>query len=102
MVRTPGQDLYERSDASVAWDDLPIATKAAFERDAIHSPTHDHPVIEVLGSDLDSTMTLVGESGGLSSIYEIGGLSMGLLVVETEHGFVHLDPDEHYAVLDPT
>ena len=53
-----------------------------------------------LGTLLDSGDTLVGESGGHSQIYEVNPSSSlpGLLAVETEHGFLYLDPDEEYTV----
>lgn len=64
--------------------------------------THDYPTRLVLGDDLNGSMTLVGESGGLSSIYSVSPSSSlpGLLVVETEHGPLYLDPDMEYDVLD--
>lgn len=64
--------------------------------------THEHATRLVAGSDLDDTMTLVGESGGLSSIYETSNSSAmpGLVRLETEHGPLYLDPDEEYPVLD--
>ena len=62
---------------------------------------HDYKVRSLLGSQLDSTNVLVGESGGLSAIYgtETSSAMPGLLVVETEHGPLYLDPDEEYEVL---
>lgn len=65
------------------------------------SDTHDYDTQLVQGSQLDGTMTLVGESGGLSSIYESSksDLMMGMVVVTTEHGPLYLDPDESYSVL---
>lgn len=65
--------------------------------------THDHPTKQVLGKDLDSTMVLVGQSGGLSAIYETNpsDLAFGMVVVETEHGPLYLDPDEEQTVYDP-
>lgn len=66
------------------------------------SDTHDYDTKPVLGSRLDGTMTLVGESGGLSSIYRVTSSSAmpGLMMVETEHGPLYLDPDLEYDVLD--
>jgi hypothetical protein len=63
--------------------------------------THDHPTTDMLATNLDASMVLVGDSGGLS-IHEIApsSLAPGLLVVTTEHGPLYLDPDHHYAVLD--
>lgn len=62
------------------------------------SDTHDHPTKEVLGKDLDHTMVLVGESGGLSAIYDAKGID--LIDVTTEHGVLNLDPDRAYTVYD--
>jgi len=61
-----------------------------------------HPTRKVRGSDLDNTMVLVGESGGLSAIYDNGPSSAmpGLALVETEHGPLYLDPDQEYDVYD--
>ena len=55
----------------------------------------------VKGRDLDHTHVLVGESGGLCAIYEApkSGMVMGLLNVETEHGFLLLDPDADFEVI---
>lgn len=63
---------------------------------------HEYPYKAVEGSRLDGTMTLIGESGGLSSIYEVKPSSAmpGLLQAETEHGLLYLDPDCEYSVLD--
>lgn len=63
---------------------------------------HDHQTTPVYGRDLNDTHTLVGESGGLSSIYETTGsnLVLGCVVVATEHGPLYLDPDQQYLVLE--
>lgn len=68
------------------------------------SATHNYNIRSILGSELDDTMTLVGESGGLSSIYEVGPSNVmpDLLCVVTEHGFLYLDPETHHDVLDET
>ncbi len=66
--------------------------------------THEYPTRPVNTKDLNSTMVLVGESGGLSAIYEDAEESSamrGLWRVETEHGPLYLDPDEDQDVLDP-
>lgn len=66
--------------------------------------THEHPTKPVNTKLLDSTMVLVGESGGLSAIYENAEPSSsmpGIWRVETEHGPLYLDPDEDQDVLDP-
>jgi len=64
--------------------------------------THDYPVQLVRGKDLDATMVLVGEAGGLAAIYDIKRSSAmpGLLSVETDFGPLMLDPDEEYEVYD--
>lgn len=56
--------------------------------------------MHILGARLNTTMTLVGESGGLSRIYEIqkSDAMPGLLCVTTEHGPLYLDPDEEYPI----
>lgn len=66
------------------------------------SDAHDYPTRLVKGAHLNSTMVLVGESGGLSAIYgnEESSAMPGLLLVETEHGSLYLDPDEEYEVYD--
>lgn len=66
------------------------------------SDTHDYNTKKVPGSDLTNEHVLVGESGGLSAIYESGpsGSMPGFMRVETEHGPLYLDPDEFYDVLD--
>lgn len=63
---------------------------------------HDYPIRQVRGRDLDSTMVLVGESGGLSAIYDgyPSGAMPELRVIETEHGPLYLDPDEDYTIYD--
>jgi len=64
--------------------------------------THDYETRTVRGDQLNGTMTLVGESGGLSSIYEtrMGSLISVLLTVETEHGMLLLDPETEHLVLN--
>lgn len=64
--------------------------------------THDYPTRKVRGKDLDGTMVLVGESGGLSAIYVNSPSSAmpGLTLIETEHGPLYLDPDKEYDVYD--
>ena len=53
-----------------------------------------------LATDLESGDVLVGEAGGKSLIHEVQPSSSipGLLAVETEHGFLYLDPDEEFEV----
>lgn len=66
--------------------------------------THDYPTRPVAALDLTDADTLVGESGGLSSIYEVndGSLLPGFVTVRTEHGPLLLDNDRDvtYPVLD--
>jgi hypothetical protein len=64
--------------------------------------THDRPTRSVLGQDLDHTMVLVWESGGMSAIYESNASSTlpGMRYVKTEHGPLYLDPYDEYLVLD--
>lgn len=64
--------------------------------------THDYATRDMLASEIDDTMVLVGESGGLSAVYESAPSAAlpGLQLVTTEHGPLLLDPDERYAVLD--
>jgi hypothetical protein len=54
------------------------------------------------GTELEPGDTLLGESGGESLIYEINPSSSmpGLLAVETEHGYLYLDPEQDYTVED--
>lgn len=50
------------------------------------------------GRELTDEDVLVGESGGTSAVYEVGASSLvpGLLMVETEHGYLFLDPDSEF------
>ena len=63
--------------------------------------THDYETTPVRGDALDDTMVLVGESGGLSAVYDVGSspFAAGLVAVRTEHGMLHLDPEKEYEVL---
>ena len=65
--------------------------------------THDYDTRPVPGKDLTGEHVLVGESGGLSAVYDCNPSSrvFGLVVVTTEHGHLYLDPDALYQVLDP-
>lgn len=65
--------------------------------------THDYPTKMILAKDLNDTHVLVGESGGLSAVYDSAPSSAmpGLTWVETEHGPLYLDPDHEYAVYNP-
>lgn len=64
--------------------------------------THDYEVRQIKVRDLDSTCVLVGESGGLSAVYNCGTSSVmaGCCVVETEHGSLYMDSDELVEVLN--
>lgn len=57
-------------------------------------------VILKSGKTLESGDMLLGESGGLSMVYEVSISSSipGLLAVETEHGYLYLDPDSEFEV----
>lgn len=64
--------------------------------------THDYNTDTVAAKDVDSSMVLVGESGGLSSVYNNGGKSYameGCISIETEHGTLYVDADEPMLVL---
>jgi hypothetical protein len=52
-------------------------------------------------TELSGEDVLVGECEGLSAIFTVAPSSAmpGLLVVETEHGSLYLDPDESSTVL---
>ncbi len=67
----------------------------------MHNDTHDYETTTVKGSDLNSTHVLVGESGGLSAIYEVhpSSFGFGLLDVRTEHGLLLLDPNAGFEVI---
>ena len=64
--------------------------------------THEYPTKVVQVSRLNSTHVLVGESGGLSAVYEVSesNIMPGIFLVETEHGPLYLDPDEDAVVYD--
>lgn len=64
--------------------------------------THDYATRLVKGSELADEHVLVGESGGLSAVYEVrpGSLLPGFVTVWTEHGALLLDPDDEYEVFD--
>lgn len=69
---------------------------------ARRTTSNKQPTAEVRGCDLAPGDVLVGDSAGRSLINEVApSFSMpGLLVVETEHGPLYLDPDETYLVID--
>lgn len=64
--------------------------------------THNYPTKLVLGKDLNDTHVLVGESGGLSAVYEndVSSAMPGSQAVLTEHGPLYLDSDHEYLVYD--
>lgn len=66
--------------------------------------THDYPTVSISPKELDSTHVLVGYSGGLSAVYDVepSNLMPGMMLVETEHGPLYLDPDEDCEVYDAT
>lgn len=53
--------------------------------------------------DLTGEDVLIGECEGLSAIFEVSTSSAmsGLLMVETEHGPLYLDPEESSKVVGP-
>jgi hypothetical protein len=55
----------------------------------------------IAGTDIECGHVLIGSMGGQSNVYEVEPSSSipGLLAVETEHGFLYLDPDCEYEVL---
>ncbi len=65
--------------------------------------SHDYKTRPVLGRDLGSEHVLVGQSGGLSAVYDPNPSTAmpGLLVVTTEHGHLYLDPEGSYDVPQP-
>jgi hypothetical protein len=52
------------------------------------------------GTDLEPGDVLIGIRGGESYIEDIepSNMMMGMLAVETEHGFLYLDPEDEYAI----
>lgn len=52
------------------------------------------------GTELLPGNILIGDNGGRSEIYDLepSNSIFGLLAVETEHGFLYLDPDGEYPV----
>lgn len=54
---------------------------------------HDYTTIRRQAQNLESTNVLVGESGGLSAVYDVweSHLVDNCVVVETEHGPLYLD-----------
>jgi hypothetical protein len=65
-----------------------------------------HPTAEVLGIDLNSTHVLVGECNGLAAVFHTSMSTSptrkmpGTVCVETEFGYLYLDPTFKYTVLD--
>lgn len=52
------------------------------------------------GTEIKAGDVLVGYKGGRSYVEEVNDSNTmpGMLVVETEHGFLYLDPDEDFEV----
>lgn len=65
------------------------------------SATHDYPAKLIPAKRLDGTHVLVGQSGGLSAVYEVNDGAMGGLAVDTEHGTLYLNPEDEVSVYDP-
>lgn len=65
--------------------------------------THDYATEKVEAAELDNTMTLVGECGGLSSILKVyKNLNDDLLIfVNTEHGQLTMYAHDFCNILDP-
>ena len=53
--------------------------------------------------DLTNEDVLIGECEGLSAVFKVYASSAmsGLLVVETEHGALYLDPDQSSRIVGP-
>lgn len=68
----------------------------------MNGQTHDYPTKAVLAKDVDDTMVLVGESGGLSAIYgsRRSVLVPSMMSIETEHGQLVVSPERGMTVLD--
>jgi hypothetical protein len=62
--------------------------------------THDYETRVIPVSALTDADTLVGESGGLSAVYEVRdtGAFPGFILVATEHGTLLVDPDRDVEV----
>lgn len=61
---------------------------------------HTHDTVLLPVSNLTLQHTLVGESGGLSAVYDVTfSAALGQFVVETEHGYLHVAPDAEMTVL---
>lgn len=65
--------------------------------------THDYDTALVRADTLNSTHVLVGESGGLSAIYDVrpcrSRALMDKVEVETEHGVLYFDRHAEMTVL---
>lgn len=55
----------------------------------------------VTGDELSSGNVLIGECNGRCTVYEsaMSSAMPGLLAVETEFGFLYLDPDEWFRIV---
>jgi hypothetical protein len=54
--------------------------------------THDYPTKSILAKNLKKSNVLVGESGGLSAVYETSATPYGKVIVTTEHGVLTFGP----------
>ncbi len=68
---------------------------------------HTYNTQSILGENLNETHVLVGESGGLTAIYDRPRVLRSALTpeltiwaIETEHGHMVIDPERVYEVLD--
>lgn len=64
------------------------------------SQTHDYTTIKLCALQLDKKCVLVGQSGGLSAVYETHYLGWDVTIV-TEHGRMVVAPDATFDVLWP-
>jgi hypothetical protein len=65
------------------------------------SATHDYTTLVLPAHNLTLQHTLVGESGGLSAVYNVEPSSAmpGCLAIETEHGYLYAVADAEVVVL---
>lgn len=67
------------------------------------SETHDYTTVTLKAEALNSTHVLVGESGGLSAVYNVYPCQSAALrdhlAVETEHGTLYIDSEDEVQVL---
>ena len=64
--------------------------------------THEYTTIALCALQLDHTCVLVGESGGLSAVYEARPTATFDVETVTEHGTMVVPPETLFSVLWPT